>query len=233
MAKKEVKDWKKEMAEQAKAEATNASGGGVGYISLKGGIMMYQEQQIPDNTLSCIVVANVAERTMYDRPYDPEDKDPPECFALGADPRSLLPHSNVHEPIHPTCKGCPKAEFGTARQGKGPACKTYRKLLVMPFSASMTAEDVEAADVAVLKVSPTSVANWNKYATRVAGTGVPTWGVVTDILVKPHPKKQFEISFSTPSPVIDADQVRAIAGRTAQGITELMRPYEYEEATNY
>jgi len=66
---KEIVDWKSALvADAKKTQAAESTGGN--FISLKGGRMTYQEQTVPNDQLECIVVANVHERTMYDRPYD-------------------------------------------------------------------------------------------------------------------------------------------------------------------
>ena len=120
---KEIVDWKSALVADAKKTQVAESTGG-NFISLKGGRMTYQEQTVPNDQLECIVVANVHERTMYDRPYDPDDTGPPDCFAQATDAGDLVPHPNVPNPVHPTCRGCPKAEFGNATFTKATVAKT-------------------------------------------------------------------------------------------------------------
>lgn len=224
MSKQEVVDWKSALvADAKKTQAAEAAGGN--FISLKGGRMTYQDQLVPNDQLDCIVVANIHERTFYDRAYDPDDTGPPDCFAQATDAGDLVPHPNVPNPVHPTCKGCPNAEFGTAKVGKGPACKTYRKLALMPADA-----DPVNAELAIMRVPPTSVRNFSGYANKVAGsTGLPPWGVVTTISVKPDPKTQFQVNFDGQKPVGDDDKLSAIFGAIDGAEKMLLTPYEYEE----
>ena len=221
---KEIVDWKSALVADAKKTQVAESTGG-NFISLKGGRMTYQEQTVPNDQLECIVVANVHERTMYDRPYDPDDTGPPDCFAQATDAGDLVPHPNVPNPVHPTCRGCPKAEFGTAKQGKGPACKTYRKLALMPADA-----DPASAELAIMRVPPTSVRNFSQYASKVAGaTGLPPWGVDTTVGVKPDAKTQFQVTFDGSKPVGDETKLAAIFGSIDSAEQMLMTPYDYEE----
>ena len=223
----DVVPWKEQMAldavKVAKQERPASS-----FISMKGGVMTYQEEHIKDNKLDCVVLAYVFERTMYDRAYDADDTGPPDCFAQSLTAETLNPHKNVKEPVNPTCHGCPKAEFGTAKQGKGPACKTYRKLMVMPSSA--LGEEIGDAEIALLRVPPTSVKNWSNYANKIANTtGVPPWAVQTMISCAPHPKKMFEVSFDLINPIADEGMLAAIHSRIPAAEQSLLTPYTYDD----
>ena len=211
---KEIVDWKSALvADAKKTQAAESTGGN--FISLKGGRMTYQEQTVPNDQLECVVVANVHERTMYDRPYDPDDTGPPDCFAQATDAGDLVPHPNVPNPV----------QCGTAKQGKGPACKTYRKLALMPADA-----DPASAELAIMRVPPTSVRNFSQYASKVAGaTGLPPWGVVTTVGVKPDAKTQFQVTFDGSKPVGDETKLAAIFGSIDNAEQMLMTPYDYEE----
>ena len=226
---KQLVAWKQALATDAKKTAEQESSG-ASYISLRGGAMTYKDEQIKDNKLECIVVANITERTMYDRPYDPDDQGPPDCYAQGLDKGSLKPADNVPKPFSDKCDGCPMAEFGTARVGKGPACKTRRKLMLMPVSGLDNPEDAELATMAI---PPTSVKNFSDYAGKVASkTSLPPWAVKTMISVNPHPKKQFEVSFDAVSPIEEDKQLAGIHGLIEQAEKDLMRPYIYETEDN-
>ena len=222
----EIADWKKDMqmaaARTAKAERPASSN-----ISLKGGIMTYMDEALPDNQLECIVVSASFARTCFQRPYDPDDQAPPECFANAIDLHDLVPHENVLEPYAKVCgeKTCEWAVFGTALQGKGPRCKTRRKLVVMPVSGLDNPGD---AEMATLTVTPTSGQNWSSYAAKIANQGgLPPWAVKTMITVKPHPKKQFEVTFATTGKVDSEKSLAGIHSRIAEADSILLTPYTY------
>ena len=224
---KQVMSWKDKLAEDAKKVAATERPSS-GFISLKSGVMTYQDEMIPGNKLDCVIVAYGSERTMYDRAYDPDDQGPPECFAQAIEAVELNPHSNVVAPVNATCMGCPKAEFGTAKQGKGPACKTYRKLAVMPVTA--LDGDIAGAEVALMRIPPTSVKNFSQYANKLATAGgLPPWASVTTISVAPHPKKQFEVSFAAVRPITDEATLAAIHARIESVEALLLSPYEYSD----
>tara|TARA_R110000737_G_scaffold41837_2_gene62527 strand:+ start:1591 stop:2316 length:726 start_codon:yes stop_codon:yes gene_type:complete len=224
---KEIANWKQDLeiaaAKVAKTERPDDS-----YISLKGGVMSYQDNAIPDNKLEVVVVAASFARSCFMRPYDGDDTDPPECFANAIDIGDLAPHENVVEPFAKVCseKACEWAVFGTALQGKGPRCKTRRKLMVMPVSGL---ENPAEAEIATLAIPPTSIKNWSAYANKIAsGAGLPPWGVKTMITVKPHPKKQFEVTFETTGPVDNDRHLAGIHSRIDEAEASLLQPYTYD-----
>ena len=222
----EVANWKAALQEAAKQQAKQEEVSGIKYISLAGGCMTIGDDMVPNNTMDVIVLADITERTMYDRPYSPDDNAPPDCFALGPDPKRLAPHDNVPTPISKACAKCPKAEFGTAIQGRGPACKTRRRLIVMP--ATDNPEAVGEADLALLKVPPTSVVNWSKYVTKVANKGVPTWAVATTVKAGPHPKKQIEVTFAPSKQLSDA-MMATVYERLEEAASAANKPFTYDQ----
>ncbi len=223
---KDIVGWKSALTADAKktAEAERPTSS---YISLKGGVMTYQDEPIKDNKLEVVIIANATERTFYDRPYDADDTDPPDCFAQGLEKGFLKPHANVPDPQDSKCDNCPMAEFGSAAVGKGPACKTRRKLMVMTVGGL---EDPAGAELATIAMPPTSVKNYSAYANKVASSlGVPTWGVKTMITVKPHPKRLFEVTFECTGPVEGDNALAGIHSRIPAAEQALMTPYTYDE----
>lgn len=227
---KELANWKSALAEAAEKTAKDERPSS-SVISLKGGVMTYQDEAVPGNELDVVVVASAFKRTCFDRPYDPDDQDPPECFAIAIDRVDLTPHDNVPEPKSTACgeKVCEAAVFGTALQGKGPLCKTRRVLAIMPADG---VGDPAEAELATITLPPTSVANFGNYSAKIANNhGLPVWGVKTKIIVKPHPKKQFEVSFDLVEPVADETALAGLHGRIAEAESLVLQPYTYEEET--
>jgi hypothetical protein len=221
--------YKEAMAAAAKKVTAEEATGGL-FISTKGGVMSINEEPIQGNQLECVVVAYSTDRVWFDRQYNAEDTAPPECFAQSLENHDLIAHTNVPNPVHANCNDCPNAVFGSARQGAGPACKTYRKLAVMPSSALSSPEDVANAEIAILRVPPTSVKNFSKYANKmVAATGLPPWGMVTMVSVKPNAKTMFEVTFDQVRPVASDELLAAIHGRIADMEKALLTPYTYDE----
>jgi hypothetical protein len=237
-----VADWKKALGKQvAVAKAQTPETSGIPHISLKHGRMSLNDVNLPGDEVQCLILASAIERTWYDRPYDPDDTGPPECFALGEKASQLVPHENVKTPPSNSCKSCPMAEFGTARQGKGPACKTKLRLTLMAVGSDPKADDIaaEAAELAILKVSPTSVVNFNGvggagktpgYEKALADEGFTPWSVISKIMIRPHNKKMHEVSFTMIKPLGAEKLLAAAYTKTKAAEEAILTPYTYEDA---
>lgn len=248
MTKKESKskevsaDWKEALKKQvAVTQAAKAEVNGIPHISLKGGRMSLNDQYIPGDDLQCIILASTVEKSWYDRPYDPDDNSPPDCFALGKKQSLMEPHENVPMPPSDNCKSCPMAEYGTARQGKGPACKTRMRLLVMPVPDNVTADMIRGkeAEMAIYKTQPTSTVNFNGaggagkapgYQKVLAEQGITPWAVISKVRVLPHNKKLHETTFHLVKPLTEDDLLAAAFSRCEQAELDVAQPYTYPEA---
>lgn len=243
-------DWKEALAKQvAVAAAQTPETTGIQHISLAHGRMTINEVALPGDEVQGIILASTIERTWFDRPYNPDDAGPPECFALGSKASELMPHENVKVAPSNTCKACPMAEFGTARQGKGPACKTKLRLCIMPMPNEPTANMIGAddAEMAILKVSPTSVVNFN----GLGGAGKPPgyfvalakgvdpitkkpdplvpWAVISKVMIRPHNKKMHEITVDLVKP-LEGDALSAAAyGKSLLAEEAILTPYTYDD----
>ena len=223
----ELASWQQALVADATKVAHNEGSDSMA-VKIQHGHLMYRDQPIPNDELSVVVIASSTERCYYDQAYDADVITSPACFAQSLDSHNLTPHPNVASPQHETCTGCPMAEFGSAKQGKGPACKTYRKLVFMP--ADTQAENVATADLAYLKVSPTSVKNWQFYCQQlVASAGIPPWAATTQIKVVPDKKTMWQVLFSAIAPLQDDALLSAIHGRIEAAEEIIMQPYTYDE----
>jgi hypothetical protein len=239
--KKEISlDWKKALkAETQEVMVKEPEFDGIQTISLRHGRMSLNDKELPNSELQCIIIGSILERTWYDRPFDADDKAPPNCFALGHVMSELKPHENVPAAPSPQCKGCPLAEFGTAMQGKGPACKTRMKLLVVPAPDNIKPEALVDPEMAFIKVSPTSVVNFNGlgtggkapgYEKTLALKGLAPWGAITKVMNKPHPKKMAEVTFEfVKSNIADEPLMAASYALAAKAEVELNAAFEYDE----
>ena len=222
---KELTSWQQAIAADAKKVAHN-EGTDSSAIKIQHGMMMYHDQPVPNNELDVIIVASVSENCFYKGKYDADKISSPDCFAQGLEPTGLIPHENVLEPINSDCDTCPNNEFGSA--GKGKACKNYRKLIFIP--ANTLAEDVPKAEMAYMKVSPTSVNNWRKYAQQLVGSaGIPPWAAYTKVKVVPDKKTIHQIQFHGIGPIEDQEILAAVHARIESAEAKLLQPYTYEE----
>jgi hypothetical protein len=174
------------LAEAAGSTAVEKPSGGT-KISTKGGKLTYGGTQFPNNEVDVIVLEFAAKNTYYAGAYDPDNVAPPDCFAIelavGKDfEDNLKPHTNVEEPVNPTCHGCKWNEFKSADNGKGKACKNRRDLAVIPATVLDEADVAKAiadAEIAVFSVSPSNISVWKGFVAGIARQSLPLWGVTT------------------------------------------------------
>jgi hypothetical protein len=231
---KELVDWKAALGKQIDTVKKAVDHDGIPVISLKNGRMSMNDELLPNDEIEVVILAHTYERMWYDRAYDPDDKSGPDCFALGEDQYDMYPHENVPKPPNDACKGCPMAEFGSALQGKGPACKTRAKLLVMPAPANLDAAMLTSKDAefALYKTQPTSVVNFSGkkgYLKSLAANGMACWGAVTKISIKPHPKKMNETTFQAMRPLGEDAMMAAAYSRVPEAQEALLQAYTYED----
>lgn len=140
--------------------------------------------------LECVIVDFVTTHAYYEGKYDPKNIVPPNCFAIGENPKQMTPSANSPDMQSDSCQGCPMNEFGSSGDGK--ACKNGRKLAVLPADAD--------ADTPIwtISVSPTAIKGFDGYVSGVARMfELPPIGVVTTIGLDPsvdYPK----LTFSNP-----------------------------------
>lgn len=201
-------DWKAALAAQVRQVASKEpEWEGVPQVSLKGGRMQLNDKLIPGDSIQCVILHTRYERAWYNRPYSPDDKSPPDCYALshnGGGKSDMYPVEGVPNPGNDRCKGCPQAEFGTALRGKGPACKTRLRLAIMPAPDNLKAADFDEPKLAIYLTQPTSTENFDGlgvgkqpvgYEQQLANQGMAPWGVRTEIVLKPHDRKLHETTF--------------------------------------
>ena len=238
MSKEVSTDWKAALAAQVKTEVARVQEfDGLPQISLRHGRMVMNDKPIPGDAIECIILGYEYERAWYDRPFDPEDIAPPECFALGKAKYELIPHENVENPPNGECKGCPWAEFGTARQGKGPACKTRVRLVVLAVSEDLNGS-MKEPELAIIKVSPTSVANFDAVGSskkqpghlkNLAAAKCAEWSAVSKISMSMHPKGGYGVvNFEVVKPITDEKVLASVFGMIPGIQDDLNRAWSYE-----
>ena len=219
-----VAKWDEELAALAqKAKELEDSVGGGNFISTKGGRLTYQGAEIPGNSMNVIIVDHILENHIYEGRFDPDTPQSPICFAFGEDEDDMEPHEKSESPQHESCKGCPFNEWGSADQGRGKACKNIRRLAVIPEDGL---EDIESAELAMIKVPVTSVKGWAGYVRQIADTlGRPPLGVVTEVSLVPDSKTQFKMNFKLVEKIDDGEVIQALLAKRKQAETDLRTPY--------
>lgn len=219
--------WDDELARFAK-EAAAQERPGVSQIGLRAGVMMYRGQQIPGNKLKCVIISSGIERRYDTKPFDPNNIQPPDCFALSTTGEDMIPSPDSVSRQAESCSSCPHNQWAPnpKRPGKNhKACKERRRLALLPAD-SVASGNVKSAELAMLAIPVTSVKHWATYVNRLAAEYArPAWAVISEIAVTPHPVSQFEVKFEMVSP-IEEDQLQAIFNRIESSNAVICTPYD-------
>lgn len=197
------------------------------FISLKGGQMSMNGNPFPNNKFNAIVLDSVLENVFYTGDYDPDSPQSPSCYAFARKDGDLKPHEKVEKPEHPTCKGCPNNEWGSAERGRGKACKNSRRLAVITADEALkSAEAMRDANIAYIRVPVTSVKAWAGYVTQLANvTKKPPYAVVTEIAEVPDAKSQFKLTFKLVRDVRETHVHAALLEKQRVAAAGIIFPY--------
>lgn len=218
--------WEDELAKSAK-EVAALERPALGQISLRSGVMTYQGQQVPGNKLPAVIIASVFENRYYEGRFDPTKRESPQCFSLSVDGQNMQAHEKSPKPQSTTgCANCPRFQWGSdPNGGKGKACKSVRRLALLPANAVVEGT-VASAELALLTIPVTSGKNWANYVTQVAMQNQrPPWAMLTEVSVAPNPKTQFEVKFK-PMGQVKEDSLGDMRNRIEGAQQVLMTPYE-------
>ena len=194
--------WEEQLAQYAEEGAQGEERGPGQMVTVRGGVMMFQGAAIDDNELSAVIIDHIKVNAFYGGEFDPDNPQPPLCYAYGRGKDDMAPHEEATEPQSDSCETCPHNEWGSAEKGRGKACKNTRRLALI---ATDSLEDIEEAPVAFMHLPVTSVAAWSQYVNKLQDTlHRPTFAFVTEIKVVPDPKTQFRIGFKATEQFDDA-----------------------------
>lgn len=243
---RQLTNYDQAWADQAKVYAEQEKLVGGTFVSTRGGQLTVGEEVMPGNQMAVIVLDVVNENTFYDSKFDPDQKQPPLCYAFGRDVNEMAPHESMQVdpeyfvPQSNDCLSCPHNAWGSADQGRGKACQNRRRLALIPAgfyqprrgSRDMDLElfsdpkHFETADIAYLKLPVTSVTPWAKYVNQVAANFTrPPHGVVTRIALEPHAKYQYVTTFDMIEEVPDEIAMQVMA-RHDQAMRQVIQGYQ-------
>ncbi len=156
-------------------------------ISTKGKTFTLPNGSADPGPLTCVILDWVTANTYFEGLYNPQNIQPPSCFAIGRLVADVAPSKNSPKIQSDTnCHECDQNVWGSDPQGgKGKACKNTRRVLVVPITAT------EKTAPWILSVSPTGLKHFDKYVNTLADVGTHPIEVTTDI--------SFEASESYPS----------------------------------
>lgn len=194
--------------EQGAAETSS-----IPYMSIKGKKFTIGDEKL-GTTLDVVILADMFDHAYYDKDYDPDVISPPACWAINARENDIAPNPTLVPAIQATkCSECPQNEFGSAKNGKGKACRNGRRLLV----ASVTTNGVNLSDLAIINIPPTSLKAYARYTKNITAIHkLPTWAVAT--------KLTFDDDSAWPS--IVPLYVATIDGKSIGEITTMLNEYQ-------
>jgi len=182
-----IRDKLKALALQT-ADRTEATSG----ITIR--ISQNKEFSLPDGNktrdpIDVVVVDYTCKNVYYDKPFDSKNIVPPNCFAIGNDPKTLAPSPNAPEPQAKSCAVCPMNEFKSAANGRGKACSNTRMLAVTPPNIKRDKAGKPVDDdlpLWLISASPTAYKGFDGYVQEVARVfELPPIGVITTIGTNP------------------------------------------------
>lgn len=225
------------MQQDVETEKSISSGGK--FISTKGGQLSYDGNLMKDNEMYVVIVDHIFENAYYEGRYNPDNPQPPTCFAFGRSEKDLIPHVNVIDADQnpcDSCAGCPMNEWGS--DGRGKACKNVRRLAVIPAGHVNNKTDelelydddhFKSADVAYLKLPVTSTKGFSTYIKQVAQAyNKPVLGVITRVYCTPDDKTQYKVNFEAIDEV-PTELLGVLMQRRSMVMEEIDFPYSLEE----
>jgi hypothetical protein len=238
-----VVSWDEQFAAEAEVAAAmekNAGGGGQ-WFSIRGGILTFNGAPLPGNEMVAVVVDSILENAYFEGEFDPDNPQPPVCFAFGRDDDGMAPHQTVFDADqaqNQTCKGCEKNVFGSAERGKGKACKNTRRLALLAAGSIElpkreitlfdTPEEFEKETIGFLKLPVTSVAGWAAMVKRISASDRrPPHGFYMHISVVPDPKTQWRVLFN-PAGKLPNEVMDAVMRKRQEAQALIEQPYNLE-----
>lgn len=195
--------WRDRVEKYTQRDAKTATGAtGWPYIGTRGGVFHFNDDSFEEMPPMLILGARF-ENCFYGGKYDPDNPNPPDCFAIAEEEDRLAPPEALgdarqclqSDPAGESCKECWANAFGTAEGRKGKACKNVRRLALLPAD-NLTAKALSTVEGAMLRIPVTSVKNYGTYANKVTkGLGRPLFFLRTGIAIEDDEKNQFKVTF--------------------------------------
>ncbi len=213
-------------------------------ISLKSGVMQYQQQPLPGNNLDVIIIGGAYRNVFYAGRYDPDNIVNPNCFALADESEGMQAHDNVPDANVPAdedgaaretpraCAGCAMGAWNSdPNGGRGKACKQTRRLVLLPASVldeeGDVVDNILKSEMALLDIPVTSVKNYGNLVNSLAATiGLPVWAVKTNISVTPDARTQFKVNFTPLEPAGGEEVIRALMKRRDEALRISLQPFD-------
>lgn len=216
----------RQLAEKQSKAATGLSAGS-NFASIKGGQLVIGGARMQGDEAKIVVLHTMQDRAYYENDYDPDNPETPTCYAYGDvdGGAPVAPHEKAAEKQSDKCKNCEHAEWGSAKRGRGQACRQHMRLI---FVASDNKTEGESEFVQI-KVPPTSLKNVKGWLDHLGAQNLPTVAVETTLKVSPDPKVQVTVNLAAGKNVTPG-VLGQLVPRLADAERIISEPYpEFEE----
>jgi hypothetical protein len=193
---------------------------GGNFLSLRGGEIRAGGVLVR-NPLPIILLAHGYERTYYSKPFNPDVLESPDCYSYD----DVKPHEKSAVPQADACGQCRWAEFGSAANGKGKACREGARL------AFLYGDVLEKGPAAIMqatiwqmRLSVLNAKTFRMYVEMAFGDEGATWTKLTTFENRSDPKTQYAVSFQ-PSVFEGEALFDAIAARVDEAEKLMVAPY--------
>lgn len=209
-------DWKQRMKDVAikSAEAEKPTST---FISFKSGRLSIGDMLMPGDKIECVVIHSLFHNKWYEQEYDAK-RGPvaPNCYAFAKDDVADLEYSEAAEDPQGNedgfCTGCPKNEWGSSpKGGRGKACQNSKRVWLFPAGVVNTPEKIARMEPLQCDLPVTSVANYSRFINDIAPMGLPSFGVICEMSVKPHDTSLFQVHFKVLEKIKDDVVLEALA----------------------
>ena len=214
-------------AKETKGQTKNIGTGGIGVKFGRGSISI-GDTPVKGGVLECVIVGSCALNKYYEAAYDPNDKQPPDCYAFSivSDDPDMAPHAASTHKQSERCQDCEQNQFGTAKVGRGKACANTIRLGILTSKDAEDAAGIATAELATAGVSPTNLAHYKKYTDSLEEEyGRPPWAVVTAITSHDDPKTQIRLEFKMVELIEDDAVLQALEKRFLKVQDVLQKPF--------
>lgn len=238
-------NYDKAYADMARQYAEDNQVTGGAFVSTKGGVLSFNDEELPGNQMAVVVLDAVKENTYYAEKYSADTPTAPTCYAFGRGAEAMAPHISMADhldyfvPQSNDCASCRHNVFGSAEQGRGKACQNRRRLAMIAagyYEPKRGSRDFdlqlftdpkhyETAEIIMLKLSVGSVKNWSKYVGQIsAAHHLPPFGVITRVSIEPDPKYQYVTHFEMLEPLPE-DMAALLFARNDEAVRSIITPY--------
>lgn len=169
--------YKEQIQREIAAAATSISGTRA-KISTRNKVFTLPDSTVVQPPMNAIILDWYTAHAYYPKRFTPNSKEfnPPVCWAVGKNPKTLAPHTTVEAPQADSCENCQMNQYGTSSVGAGKACRNARRLVIVPPDFD------ENSTPLLLETSPTAIKNFDNYVDSLMNMhGVMPFQVVTEI----------------------------------------------------